>query len=185
MSRTSLYGCLIAFLFLCPALCRAEKPDVTHNFHNDAPYAAKLKFYDDNHVGVTPLLTYTCSGGAEFWKDLFNKKDSEKKISINFSGINQFVTTSAVEDLSELEIKFYPASEYRPNLELRLSYDSIHWSNPIDADYSLKGFVKASFLPGKYYVRLKNTSASADRHASVFEIKYSFSDGCNCFMYIP
>lgn len=184
MSRTSLYGCLIAFLFLCPALCRAEKPDVTHNFHNDAPDATKLKFYDDNHVGVTPLLTYTCSGGAEFGQDLFSSSGS-KKVSINLSGINQFVTTSAVDDLSDLDIIFYPVDKSLSNLELRLSYDSIHWSSPIDANYSIKGHVKASFLPGRYYVRLTNTSSAAANRASLIEITYSFSDGCNCFMYIP
>ena len=51
-------------MLLSPAIGRAEKQPVTHDFNSDAAYPAKLTFANSYLTGITPLLTYTCTGGA-------------------------------------------------------------------------------------------------------------------------
>jgi len=173
-----LFRILLLTMALSPVFCRAERPVVTHNFHSDSSDATKLKFKDTNHTGITPLLTYTCTGGAVFGNDLINP--SNKKISINLGSSGNTVTTTAVDSLSVVDIYHYPGSACR-NIKVKLSRDGVHWSNPLDGEYSA-GRIWCRVVPGKYFVQITNTTGTA---VSIYEIQYHFGGCSNCFMYIP
>jgi hypothetical protein len=148
--------------------------------------SSQLAFYSLNTVGKTDLATYTCTGtNAEFGSDLVNPAGN-KKISINLPTSNRYVTTSAVEDLAGLEIKFYRNNDHDPKLKLQLSRDSVHWTDAITPTSETKTYretkIIADFVPGRYYVRLTNTTSS--KAISIYQIIYSFGS-CNCMLYIP
>ena len=150
------------------------------------PGKSEIEFSDSYHVAKTSLLTYTCSGGAVFGLD-FVSSTGYQKISINYSGRNQIMTTTAIENLSGIEIFYYYKTKDNkkqlPDFALTLSYDSIHWSVPMPAGTSsVAGANNYSFVPGKYFVRLTNLNSNS---ASVFKIVYYFGESCNCFLYIP
>ena len=172
---------IMGLLLLSPALGWAQRSPVTHNFHKDSPYAEKLRFANGNKTGITPLLTYTCSNNAVFGS---YSVSGLSYVCINMPGKDDFVTTTAVDSLRGLQILFYPETEKRPNIKLYLSRDSIHWSDSIVSDlmYNWAGSISASFVPGRYYVRLVN--AVRNKSTYLRQIKYTFGD-CNCVLYIP
>lgn len=174
---------MICWMLLSPAICMAQRNPVTHNFHEDSPYAEKLRFANGNKTGITPLLTYTCSNNATFGT-YTDKITWLSKVCLNLPGTDDFVTTTAVDSLRGLQILFYPETEKRPNIKLYLSRDSIHWSDSIVSDfmYNANGVISASFVPGRYYVRLVNTVRNKSTY--LWQIKYTFGD-CNCVLYIP
>ena len=166
-------------MLLSPVYCRAEKPSETHNFQSVSTDPAELKFSNSNQTGTTPLLTYTCTGGAVFGPDLINPSGS-KVIAINLASSGNTVTTTAVDSLAVMDICHYPSSSKCENIKVQLSRDSVHWTGPMEAEYS-KGRIWLRFIPGKYFVRFTNTSSTK---VSIYQIEYSF-DGCDCFLYIP
>lgn len=183
--RNVLRHSALFILLLCPAFCWAQKADVTHDF-DDLILKKQIEFSNKSKVAHTSQMWYTCEGGAVFGQDISNPFGS-KRISINLTDANHMVTTSAVDSLARIEIWYYPATTfYATNIQLQVSRDSTHWSSPIVSDgmYADKGKIVASFTPGRYYVRLTNTSSDSGKRASIYKIKYSFGY-CNCFMYIP
>lgn len=174
---------VLSLFLLSSVFCRAEKDPVQHVFHTKEG-CPELVYRDDNHVAKTDLVKYyTCRNGAEFGLDLVNSP-SVKKISINFSGNGQMMTTSAIDSLAGLNFYYFYRTDQNPNIELRLSRDSVHWSSPIDLvvnSSSNTRRVETSFVPGRYFVRLTSKNSHV---ASIFEMWYYFG-GCNCFMYIP
>jgi len=173
---------IIGMILLCPAISRAQRESVIHTFQTDAEDATKLQFKDKNKIGVTPLLTYTCSNSATFGTYSVNYT---YKICLLLMNTNDFVTTTAVDSLRGVEIGFYPRGETRHNVRLQLSRDSVHWSDSIVSDkmYNTNnGEIRASFVPGRYYVRLTNENGS--KEAALWYIRYLFGD-CNCVLYIP
>ena len=143
---------------------------------------SQITFYDTWHIAKTPELWYTCTGGATFGMDIFNKQI--KRLSINLTGENHVVTTSALDSLSGVQIFYLPDKiSTSSNLRLQLSRDSVHWSDTIPVN-RYTGSIIASFVPGRYYVRLTNIPSKYTKQLSIFEIWYSFGD-CNCMMYIP
>lgn len=165
---------VLLLLLLCTALCRAE--NVTHRFHEMG--AAIIP--PSNKIAITPLATYTCTGGenTKFGVDVSNKT----YISINLPDANNFVTTSAIENLSGIAIWHYPLTTCN-NIILQLSRDSVHWTEAIiQAGMYSSQRIAADFVPGRYYVRIKNTTGD---DVSLWKIIYSFGSGCNCVLYIP
>ena len=173
---------VFALFSFCAAYSYADRAAVTHNFStlNDA---GKLEYKNSYKTGVTSLLTYTCSGGAEFGLDLFNGK-GYKVHSINLQNPDELVTTTVVDSLAGIEVRYYKGPS-APSIELRLSRDSVHWSDPIDPTSTTSGATSGGytfdFVPGRYFVRL--TSKSSNK-ASITQLEYSFG-WCNCFLYIP
>lgn len=165
-------------MFLSSAICRAEKPPVTHDFNLDAAYPTKLRFSNSNYTGTTPLLTYTCTGGAIFGMDLINPSAS-KEIAINLPSSGSMVTTTAADSIAVIDIYHFPTSKCK-NIKIQLSRDSVHWTDYMDADY-MDGEIWLRTIPGKYHIRITNTTSTK---VSIREIRYSF-DGCDCFLYIP
>lgn len=164
---------------LSSAICRAEKSPVTHEF-SAMSSPSQIQYLETNHVAKTELLNYKCTSGAVFGMD----HEFESQISIKLLDENHVVTTTAVDSLAGVELYFYPSNQSGSNIQLQLSRDSIHWSAPIVSDgmYTTNGHVNATFTPGRYYVRLTNTSSTKPR--SIWWVKYTFG-GCNCFLYIP
>ncbi len=165
-------------MLLSPAIGRAEKQPVTHDFNSDAADLTKLRFSNSNLTGTTPLLTYTCTGGAVFGLDLINPSAS-KKIAINLPSSGSTVTTTAADSLVVIDIYHFPTSKCK-NIKIQLSRDSVHWTDYMDADY-MDGEIWLRTIPGKYHIRITNTTSTK---VSIREIRYSF-DGCDCFLYIP
>lgn len=173
-----LFRILLLAMTLSPAFCRAEKSPVIHNFHSDSADPAKLTFANSYHTAITPLLTYNCIGGAVFGLDVVSKS---KTICMNLQSSGDTVTTTAVDSLSRLDIFHYPINAKRENIKVELSRDSVHWTEPLDGTY-YSGEILLSFFPGKYYVRIYNTTSTK---TSIYEIRYSFGGCGNCFLYIP
>ena len=170
---------VLALLLLCAAVCRAEGDSLKHEFHVMSKDASQLSFSSSDKVGVTPLVTYTCTGtNAKFGVDVSYKK----YISINLPDANDFVTTSAIEDVAGIEIWHYPQTTCS-NITIQLSRDSVHWTDAIIQDGMYRATrIVASFVPGRYYVRLTNTTSKS---VSLYKIIYRFGSGCNCVLYIP
>lgn len=170
---------VLALLLLCAAVCNAE--NVEHEFRT---MGAAITYSPSNKIATTSLTTYTCTGGkkTQFWLDLIYNTD----ISINLPDANDFVTTSAIEDLSGIKILHYPNTKDKApctNIILQLSRDSVHWTEPIQQDgMYTKSWIDADFVPGRYYVRLTNTTSKS---VSLYKIIYRFGSGCNCVLYIP
>lgn len=170
---------VLVLFVLCAMMSYADKDPVEHDF-NALITASKIAFTNKNTTAETALLTYTCAGtNARFYQDFFNP-DGKKLITINFQGSNDRVTTTAVDSLAEIFV-YYDDEGSVHTFELRLSRDSVHWTDPIDPYNSVDGLVKYSFVPGRYHVRLTNT---ANNKTSIFKLTYSFG-WCNCFLYIP
>ena len=177
--RKILRNSVLFILLLCPAFCWAQREILVHNF-DSLSAKSQLRFTNSNRTAKTPELWYKCTGGATFGLDNANPQ----RICINLTNENHVVTTSALDSLSGVQIWYSPNMIITSsNLRLQLSRDSVHWSDTIPAN-RLGGRFAASFVPGRYYVRLTNTSSNANRQLSIFEIWYSFGD-CNCMMYIP
>jgi hypothetical protein len=164
-------------MLLSSAICRAEKPSVTHNFHSDSADPAKLEFSNSYHTGTTPLLTYTCTGGAVFGLDAVSKSNT---ICMNLGASGNTVTTTAADSIAVIDIYHFPATSKCENIKIQLSRDSVHWTDYMDADY-MNGQIWLRTIPGKYHIRITNTTSTK---VSIREIRYSF-DGCDCFLYIP
>jgi hypothetical protein len=164
-------------MLLSPAIGRAEKPSVTHNFHSDSADPAKLEFSNSYHTGTTPLLTYTCTGGAVFGLDAVGKS---KTICMNLGARGDTVTTTAADSIAVIDIYHFPANSKCENIKIQLSRDSVHWTDYMDAEYK-DGEIWLRTIPGKYHIRITNTTSTK---VSIREIRYSF-DGCDCFLYIP
>ena len=182
--RKAIRHSVLYLLLLCPAFCWAQRANLVHDFHAMLS-KSQLTFPSPYQVARTPELWYSCSGGATFGTSIVTV-GGKNLVSINLTGANHIVTTSALDSLSRIQIIYYPANFKATNIELQLSRDSVHWSNPIVPDnmYENSGSITASFVPGRYYVRLTNTSSASSKRVSIYKIKYSF-DYCNCFMYIP
>ena len=170
---------LFGLLILSSAFCRAESDPVVHNF-GEMGGAKTIQYANANKVGKTDLTTYTCTGtGATFDRTLAN---GHYYVDLKLAKTNDMVTTTAITDLSGIELlQHTPYAQLIDNLEIRLSYDSIRWTEPIEASGS-SGHMWSNFLPGKYYVRIKNTTGTA---MNIWQITWRFGDPCNCFMYIP
>lgn len=164
-------------MLLSPAIGRAEKPSVTHNFHSDSADPAKLTFANSYLTGITPLLTYTCTGGAVFGLDAVSKSNT---ICMNLGASGNTVTTTAADSIAVIDIFHFPADSKCENIKIQLSRDSVHWTDYMDAEYK-KGEIWLRTIPGKYHIRITNTTSTK---VSIREIRYSF-DGCDCFLYIP
>lgn len=163
-------------MLLSPAIGRAEKPSVTHNFHSDSVDPAKLTFANSYHTGITPLLTYTCTGGAVFGLDAVSKSNT---ICMNLGACGNTVTTTAADSIAVIDIYHFPVSKCE-NIKIQLSRDSVHWTDYMDPEYG-NGEIWLRTIPGKYHIRITNTTSTK---VSIREIRYSFG-GCDCFLYIP
>ena len=167
---------LFGLLILSSAFCRAESDPVVHDF-GEMSGARTIQYANANKVGKTDLITYKCTGtGAEF-----NWSEDARRICIVMTKKGDMVTTTAVPNLTQIQVIHYPSNQPYLNLEIRLSYDSVHWTEPLEAERS-KGLMYTDFLPGTYYVRMTNT---ANSKVSLGQITWRFGDPCNCFMYIP
>ena len=159
----------------------AAKDNVTHVFQTMSS-SGQIVYSLSNTHAVTALCTYHCTGkNAEFFTDLVYKK----QLSINLPTYETYVTTSAIDSLSGLQIQYYHESGKDPGLQLTLSRDSITWSAPIviSTTTNLGACQKkltATFTPGRYYVRISNNVA---KKASIDQLVYSFGECPNCFMY--
>ncbi len=175
---------MICWMLLSPAICMAQRNPVRHTFHSDSGDPSKLRFANGNKTGVTPLLTYTCSNNATFGT-YTDKITGLSIVSLNLPGKDDFVTTTAVDSLRGVTIGFYPNTDKRHDVKLQLSRDSIHWSDSIVSDlmYNSAGSIRATFVPGRYYVRIKNSTIKK-KPVSLWYIEYLFGD-CNCVLYIP
>ena len=172
---------LPALFALCPLFVFADREPEVHIFQT-LTSTGKIVYKNDNKTGVTDLLTYTCTG-SEFGEDFFSSS-SLKKISINFGSKNAMVTTTAVDSVERVIVNYLYDSDPKkrpPVIELRLSRDSVHWTDPIEPTSSSLGNYEFNFVPGRYFIRL--TSKNSYK-ASITSLRYSFG-WCNCFLYIP
>ena len=172
---------IITTLCLLCAGIRAESITTTQDFSSMASLGT-LTFTLSNTVGTTDFVTYTCSGtNAEFGADHVYRT----KISIRLPKNGSTVTTSRIDELKEILIKFYPSGEYRPNLRVQLSRDGETWGDPLTGDkidYTSTGDITVTIPRNNYYVRIRNNSST--KEVSIVSITY-YQDHCNCFTYEP
>ena len=165
---------------LCTVFSYADKSPVTHYFNTMFP-SAGLSVSLDSKTGTTDLLTYSCTNRAEFGYEPISAAGS-REVAILFPSKGAMMTTTAVDSLARVIITYYYVKSKNPSIELRLSRDSIHWTDPLTPDVgSSPGYAEYNFVPGRYYVRLTSSNSYA---AYIVQMSYSFG-WCNCFLYIP
>ena len=167
-------------IFLCPSMIRAERIYTEHDFQS-MDKTTELVFSNSNTTAKTELLTYQCTGtDAKFAIDHVYKRFS----SIRLPKYGSTVTTTKINELEEFLIGVIPADEKRDNIKVRVSKDSITWSDPLTSDniqYS-NGSITVTLPRNNYYVRIYNTNGAKD--TSIKSIYY-YQDHCNCFIYEP
>ena len=169
----------ICFFTLSSAFCGAESRKVVQNFH-DMFYGnpQTLKVSDSNRTGETDFVTYTCSGGADFYAD----SNSGNKLAIFLNAYGEKVETTQIENLDSLRIYYAPTSKIE--MTISISRDGSAWTE-VPAKQVLAGITSVKMpRAGDYYVRIARKSA----HIYIKEIEYICIDlsGCpNCFLYKP
>jgi hypothetical protein len=167
-------------IFLCPSLTHAERIYTEHDFKT-MDKVTELVITNSFTTAKTDLLTYQCTGtDAKFALDHLYKTS----FSIRLPKYGSTVTTTKINELEEFLIGVIPADEKRDNIKVKVSKDSITWSDPLTSDniqYS-KGSITVKLPRNNYYVRIYNTNGAKD--TSIKSIYY-FQDHCNCFIYEP
>lgn len=165
---------ILLTLTLSSAISRAE--GLVHNFH-EMPSPGTIVYTEGNTIGTTTELTYTCSDGASFGSACY----SGTRICINFLEKYDQVILSPIEHLAGITIDYFQENSANDNFEIRLSRDGSTWTKPIAQDVNTKGHTEVTFVPGSYYVRIRNRYA---KKAAIWQMTYTFGD-CNCFLYFP
>ena len=178
MSRRLRYVSLIGLCLLCSLYGRAERDTIQHAFTAMNTSPRTIEFYEGNTIGVTPLLTYHCSNGADFGLD----KVYNAQISIRLEKKNSTVTTTpAVEELRGFWLKYVPLQQ-RTDIIVQVSRDSITWTPITGADRTNNyGEIRAKLPKGTYYIQVINPDSK--NAISIYEFRYMF-EHCNCFEYI-
>lgn len=177
--KTYLRYTLLCLFALSSALCRAGVTKIEHNFQSLIT-GGKISFNTPlNTIGVTDSVTYTCSGGAKFFKD--DNTGYTLAIYLDKSGAQ--VTTTKIHNLDSLWIQYAPDA-YK-EMTVAISTDSAEWKNVV-LDKSQNSIRKAKLTqPGDYYVRIAYKSS---HNVYIKRIEYYCLDlsGCpNCFLYKP
>ena len=172
---------LVCFITLSPALCRAGVTAERQNFDDMYNNGLTLNEVGDSPytIGTTDFVTYTCSGGARFFKD----SNSDLKLAIYLDKSGAQVTTTKIHNLDSLWIQYAPDA-YK-EMTVKISTDSVEWKNVV-LDKSQNSIRKAKLTqPGDYYVRIAYKSSDK---VYIKRIEYYYIDlsGCpNCFIYKP
>ncbi len=165
----------VFLLVLCVSPLRAET--ITHNF-DELFKGGKLTLTNANKKGTTAEVEYTCGTGTErFWYDLIYSS----VIAINLPNSGNEVSTSVIEDLTQVRISHFPNTEY-PNLKVYVSTDGISWGDPLTAmEYGL-GTTFADVPKGNYYLKIANSSSAK---LSIIEIRYTTDpSSCACLQVV-
>lgn len=180
--KKSVFYITLCLFTLSSAYCRAERRTVEQNFQ--ALTGNGIEYKSSNTIGETDFVTYTCSGGAKFNADAV-KTDS--KIAIFLESAGSQVTTTKIENLDSLRIKYYYSSMPDPyrDITVSISTDGSEW-NEIPVVHQTNG-LKTVKMPraGDYYVRIAFKSSYK---VYIFQIDYIYIDlsECpNCFLYKP
>ncbi len=173
MMKKLLHISLPVLFSLCAVFAYADRGTEVHSFKT----MGDLVLSGDYKTGTTNLLTYTCTSGAEFALDHVYGTT----LSIVMAKYVGTVTTTAVDSVARVSVHYFYKTGEIPTIELRISRDGVHWTDPIEATSSSAGGCEFNFVPGRYYIRLTNPSKYK---ASINRIDYAFG-WCNCFLYIP
>ena len=165
---------ILLTLTLSSAICRAET--LVHDFQ-EMPSPGTIVYTEKNTIGTTAELTYTCSDGASFGSACYGGT----RICINFREKYDQVILSPIEHLAGITIDYFQENTSHDNFEICLSRDGSTWTKPIAQDVNNKGRTVVTFVPGSYYVRIRNRYA---KKAAIWQMTYTFGD-CNCFLYFP
>ena len=171
---------VLSLFILGAALCNAGNDTIRHVLATMNVAPRQITFTDGNTKGITSLLTYTCSGGADFGVDL----EGNKAISLRIPNrVDAMYTTTALEELKGIIIKYYYYPSTRCNtIAVEVSRDSVDWETIVPEVTHLFGEIRATFPRRTNYVRVRNTDTS--ERISILEFWYIF-EHCNCFEYIP
>lgn len=172
---------IICLFTLSSALCGAESRTVSQNFDDMFKASPKtLTVTDSYHTGTTDFVTYTCTGGAEF----FNNTNSGNKLAIFLDASGEQVQTTQVTNLDSLRIRYAPAV-ISQEMTVSISTDGSAWQE-VAIQHKASG-LKTVKMPrvGDYYVRI---ARKGSYNVYITEIGYIYIDlsGCpNCFIYKP
>ena len=175
MKRLAIIALIISTL--SPVFCRAESVSITHDFQTLAGQSKITINSPTNTIATTAEVTYTCSGGANFYSDA----NSFNKIAVFLDASGEQVTTTQIANLDSMLIYYYPTAE--KGINVSYSTDSISWKAATVVRYA--NGVKTIKFPAvnDYYVRISRKSSD---NVYVWQIKYYYidlSDCPNCFIY--
>ena len=165
-------------LVLSSAICRAETRTITHNFQSMYDSGTLTVNTPTNTIGTTAETTYTCSGGAEFWKT--DASGNELAIFLNASG--RQVVTTAIQNLDSLRIYYAPIS--KQNITVSIREEGGVWTDvTVVKKENGMSTVKMPSV-GNYQIRIQRSD-----NVYIKEIRYILYfdlSGCpNCFIYTP
>ena len=177
--KTHIRYVLICLFSLSPIISGAETRTIPHDF--DAMFNAspkKLKVENTNQTGITDLVTYTCSGGAEFSAS----ETTEYKTAIFLENSGEKVETSKIQNLDSLRIVYSPYAKRA--MTVSISTDGSEWHDIATRQVSSSLTTVKMPRAGDYYVRI---AYSSDK-VYIKQIDYIYVDlsGCpGCFIYKP
>ena len=165
---------------LCPLGVWAQRTGTEQEFHVMAGNGTLTFAGDDNKIGITDFVTYTCSGHKDAVFGLYPPFPSiGGKVSIILPK-NGTVTTTKIADLVGLSITHRPATKCT-DVQVSISMDSINWivvSTP--ESYYFGAIDIPNFVHDSYYVKITNTTKT---DFAIRMITY-YTDNCNCFRYV-
>lgn len=169
---------LLVCLFCLTTLTHAEIVTTTHEFHVMSGDATQIDFSDDDTKATTPLLTYTCSGGAKFGVSAY----SYEKIAIFFEEKDATVTTTIIDNLKKVYIKYFPGTLTKADLNdivVELSSDGTNWQTATVKHITNEMSVE---LPssGDYALRVQ---ANSSKTFYIHTMEYK-TEKCACYPYI-
>lgn len=168
---------LLVCLFCLTTLTHAEIVTTTHEFHVMSGDKGQIQFSEEYTVATTPLLTYTCTGGAKFGTN----NNSYDKIAIFFGKNGATVTTTVIDNLKKVYINYYlgTLTNAENDIVVELSSDGTNWQTATVKHITNEMSVE---LPssGDYALRVQaNSSKTFYIHTILYE-----TEQCACFPYI-
>lgn len=175
---------ILSLLLLSSATCGAGTSSVVQNFntmYNASP--KQLTVTNSNQTGTTDFVTYTCSSGAEFFKEAATTGNN---LAIYIEANAEQVVTTQIAGLDSLTIRYYYPSGQGTN-DMTVSYSttgSAPWTS-VATKYISAG-VRSVKLPatGDYYIKINGKSS---KKVYIYELEYTYilSNCPNCFIYQP
>ena len=169
----------VSLLVLCAPHLRAET--ITHVFSTDVAKFDKVNNVANKQATMKDGFVYTCgTSSAVFGAELIY---STSVIAINLPNSGSEVSTSVIENLTQVRISHYPNAECT-NLKVYVSTDGTSWGDPLSGDameYGL-GTTFADIPKGNYYLKIANSSSAP---FSIIEMRYTTDpSSCACLQVV-
>ena len=166
---------LTIVLLLCAGGMSLRAETIRHAF-NSMTTSEEITFTDNNTVGTTDFVTYTCHD-CEFGANL------SYQVSIRLLDTNDNVVISpALNNVRSLTVGYTPVSVNGRNIKVYVSEDGSTWGSALDYADVKSGSIELSIPEGYYFIKIQN-SQSTDIYISTVEYGFDACSDCHSYDY--